>query len=134
MPEHRKCAAVSRHCMVVEVAADDSSQPLPLLGDRLVHASPHLLFDYLELRPHAVAPSLPFDLEFVLASLAADEGVSRPAEFHRRPLAEPSVRLSPHSAPIKQTRRPYRVASERRDPDTPLRAVRETGPPGSCVF
>ena len=63
MPEHRQCAAVSRYCMVVEVAADNPSQPLPLLGDRLVHASPHLLFDYLELRPHAVAPSLPFDLE-----------------------------------------------------------------------
>ena len=29
--------------------------------------------------------------------------VSRPAEFHHRPLAEPSVRLSPHSAPIRQT-------------------------------
>src|SRR6266446_7382838 len=29
--------------------------------------------------------------------------VSRPAELHHRPLAEPSVRLSPHSAPIRQT-------------------------------
>src|SRR5262245_65164549 len=37
MPEHSQCAAVGRHCMVVEVAADDPSQPLPLLGDRLVH-------------------------------------------------------------------------------------------------
>ena len=53
VPEHRQCAAIGRHCMVVEVAADDPSQPLPLLGDRLVHASPHLLFDHLELRPHA---------------------------------------------------------------------------------
>src|SRR6516162_7308168 len=58
VPEHRQCAAVGRHCMVVEVAADDPSQPLPLLGDRLVHASPHLLFDHLELRPHAVPPGL----------------------------------------------------------------------------
>src|SRR6266481_5666549 len=31
------------------------------------------------------------------------ERVSRPAGFHHRPLAEPSVRLSPHSAPIRQT-------------------------------
>jgi hypothetical protein len=31
--------------------------------------------------------------------------VSRPAEFHRQPLAEPSVKLSPHWAPIRQTRR-----------------------------
>jgi hypothetical protein len=41
--------------------------------------------------------------------------VSRPLEFHHRPLAEPSVRLSPHSAPIRRTRRSYLPASERRD-------------------
>jgi hypothetical protein len=35
--------------------------------------------------------------------LPANVRVSRPAEFHHRPLAEPSVRLSPHSAPIRQT-------------------------------
>jgi len=29
--------------------------------------------------------------------------VSRPAELHRRPLAEPDVNLSAHPAPIKQT-------------------------------
>jgi hypothetical protein len=45
--------------------------------------------------------------------------VSRPAELHRRPLVEPSVRLSPHSAPIRQTCRSSRVASERRDPRAP---------------
>src|ERR1700691_1449096 len=33
--------------------------------------------------------------------------VSRPAEFRHRPLAEPSVRLSPHSAPIRQACRSY---------------------------
>ena len=36
------------------------------------------------------------------------EWVSRPRESHPEPLAEPSVRLSPHSAPIRQTPRPYR--------------------------
>ena len=30
--------------------------------------------------------------------------VSRPAGFHRQPLAEPSVTLARHSAPIRQTR------------------------------
>ena len=45
--------------------------------------------------------------------------VSRPEEFHRRPLAEPCVRLSPHTAPIRQTCRSYRVASARRDPRFP---------------
>ncbi len=40
--------------------------------------------------------------------------VSRPAELHHQPLAEPSVRLSPHWAPIRQTRRSCRAASARR--------------------
>lgn len=31
--------------------------------------------------------------------------VSRPEEFHPRPLAELCVRLSPHTAPIRRTRR-----------------------------
>src|SRR6516165_2895048 len=88
VPEHRQCAAVGRHCMVVEVAADDPSQALPLLGDRLVHASPHLLFDHLELRPHAVPAGLPFDLEFVLASLTADVGKAQKVEGLR--LAKPA--------------------------------------------
>jgi len=58
--------------------------------------------------------------------------LSRPLEFHHRPLAEPSVRLSPHSAPIRQTPRRCRVASERRDPTGPSQAVLQTGPPRSC--
>jgi hypothetical protein len=33
--------------------------------------------------------------------------VSRPVGFRHQPLAEPSVRLSPHSAPIRQTCRSY---------------------------
>ena len=72
-------------------------------------------------------------------SIATDPGrvvpdtrLSRPMDFHHRPLAEPSVRLSPHSAPIRQTRRPYRFASGRRDPTAPERAVQKTGQPGWC--
>src|SRR5215471_8678279 len=53
--------------------------------------------------------------------------VSRPAEFHRQPLVEPSVRLSPHSAPIRQTCRSSRVANARRDPRAPWPALGETG-------
>ncbi len=52
-----------------------------------------------------------FDLS---GSMANKVGLSRPAEFHHRPLAEPSVRLSPHSAPIRQTFRSYRSASVQR--------------------
>src|SRR6516165_6998624 len=62
--------------------------------------------------------------------VAAPERMSRPGESHPGPLAEPSVKLSPHSAPIRQTRRPYRFANGRREPTVPYRAVQRTGPPG----
>src|SRR5438445_13201304 len=42
--------------------------------------------------------------------------VSRPMELHHRPLVEPSVKLSPHSAPIRQTHQSFRAASVRGDP------------------
>ena len=32
VPEHVPCARIGRHCVVVEVAADDPPQPLSLLG------------------------------------------------------------------------------------------------------
>src|SRR4051794_10164300 len=52
---------------------------------------------------------------------------SRPAGSHRQPLSEPSVRLSPHWAPIRQTCRSYQFASARRDSRDPEPAVAETG-------
>src|SRR5713226_5994714 len=63
-PECHECSKVGRHRVEVEVASDDVPQPLPLYRNRLVHAPPHLLFDHLELRMHAVPTGLPFDLEF----------------------------------------------------------------------
>jgi len=44
----------------------------------------------------------------------ADELVSRPAGLHRQSLAERCVRLSTHTAPIRQTHRSFRCASVRR--------------------
>jgi len=87
-PESHECSKVGRHRVVVEVATDDMPQPLPLYGNRLVHAPPHLLFDHLKLRPHAVSPGLPFDLEFARAGFAADEGEAQEVEGLR--LAEPT--------------------------------------------
>src|SRR5258707_13736569 len=80
--------SVGRHGVVVEVALDDLSQPFPLDRDRLVHPPTQFLFDRLQLRPHAVGPGLPFDLELAPTRLAADEDEAQEAEGFR--LAEPA--------------------------------------------
>src|SRR6476620_4340554 len=88
VPEHVQCPRIGRHCVIVEVAANDVPQPFSLKWDRLVHAPPHLRFDHLELRMHAVSPGFPFDLEFAMPSLAADASEAQEVEGLR--LAEPA--------------------------------------------
>src|SRR5215472_18853820 len=56
VPEYFEYTAVGRYCEVVEVAADDLSQPFPLIGDRLVHAPAQLPLDLPQLRSHAIPP------------------------------------------------------------------------------
>src|SRR2546430_123650 len=73
---------------VVEVPATALPKPWPVLGGWLMHAPPHLRFDHLELCLHAVPPGFPFDLEFALPSLAANEGEAKEVEGLR--LAEPA--------------------------------------------
>src|SRR6266568_9084325 len=86
--EHSQRLTVGRHGMIVEVALDDLSQPFPLDRDRLVPTPPQFLFDHLHLRPHAIGPGLPFDLELAPARLAADEDEAQEAEGLR--LTEPA--------------------------------------------
>ena len=57
---------------------------------------------------------------------------SRPEELHPRPLTERCVNLSIHTAPIKQTHRPFLSANARRDTAASRKAVRETCSPVSC--
>src|SRR6516165_3450685 len=83
-----QCTGVGWHCVIAEVATNDVPQPFPLIGEWLVHALPQLLFDHPQLRPHAISPGLPFDLEFALAGLAADEGEAQEVEGLRS--AEPT--------------------------------------------
>jgi hypothetical protein len=54
-----------------------------------------------------------------------------PEEFHLRPLAEPCVRLSPHTAPIRRTRRSCLSANARRDSGSLLRWSQGRGLPAS---
>src|ERR1700751_3263766 len=70
--ERAKCARVRGYCVVREVAAHHLPKPFPLHRNRFVHASPKLLLDLPELRPHAIAPGLPLKLEGATARFAAD--------------------------------------------------------------
>src|SRR6516225_6779632 len=67
------------------------------------------------------------DLEMIGLALA-----SRPAEFHRRPLIDPSVRLSPHWAPIRRTSRVCRSSNVRTTRDVLEIVVRGRGRPWTC--
>src|SRR5271165_958999 len=71
---------VGRDGVVVEEAGDHLLEPCALLADRPVHPPPQLRLHFLELRPHAVAPALPLDLELAGAGLAADVGESEEGE------------------------------------------------------
>src|SRR5271165_7269771 len=93
--EGRECTTIGRHGVVVEEAAHDLPQPLPLLGDRPMHAPPQLLLHLQQLRPHAVPPGLPFELEVAPAAFAADEGKAQEVEGLR--LAQPALR-----APVRR--------------------------------
>ena len=66
-------------------------------------------------------------------SFRAGALVSRPVGFHRQPLAEPDVRLSPHPAPIKHGAFPYRIASVRRVRHVPGSTGRERATSGLCA-
>src|SRR3974377_1090956 len=100
VPEHVQCARVGRHCVVVEVAADDPSQPPPLLGDRRVHAPSQRLLDLPQLRPHTVPSGLPLKLEFARAGLAADEGEAQEVEGLRLANAPPPSAFRPKSSEL----------------------------------
>src|SRR5271166_2056455 len=87
--EGRECTTIGRHGVVVEEAAHDLPQPLPLLGDRLVHAPPQFFLHLPQLRRHAVTPGLPLELKVAPAVLAADEGEAQEVEGSR--LAQPAL-------------------------------------------
>src|SRR5215471_13428329 len=68
----------------------------------------HLFLDACHCFLRRAGPQIPMA---ILLVAMRTERMSRPGESHPGPLAEPSVKLSPHSAPIRQTRRPYRFAN-----------------------
>ena len=106
-------------CMVLEVAIQDPLKPRTNNRYRFVPPLVELLADRGQSCTHTLLGRQPHDLELSFSVRPATMRMSRPGESHPEPLAEPSVKLSPHSAPIRQTRRPYRFANGRRDPTVP---------------
>ena len=113
-PERAQRLDVVGHGMIGKIASHNLPQPGALLVDRRVQAAAQGFFDFAQPGPQPVAPRLPAQGKLANPGAPTQVGVSRPAELHRQPLAEPSVRLSPHSAPIRQTCRSSRSASARR--------------------
>jgi len=72
---------VGRDRVVIAEAGDYLLAPCALLADRPVHPPPQLRLHQLELRPHAVAPALPVDLEafsvFVAVAVVAAAAFAR---------------------------------------------------------
>ena len=119
IPKGWQAVEVPRYRRIVEVALHDRPQPLSRARGRIVPTLPKLRLEFLPLLPQSPTDRRALHGKVPPPVLPADMRLSRPMEFHHRPLAEPSVRLSPHSAPIRQTRRPYRFASGQRDPTAP---------------
>src|SRR5436190_3604442 len=64
----------------------------------------HLLLNFLELRPHAVASGFPFDLELSAAACSTDEGEAQKVEGLRFSEPPMSAALYCETAELDQTR------------------------------
>ena len=91
MSERDERMAVRRHSVIGKESAHYLPQPLPLLWDRLMPSLPQLLFDFLELRLHAITSRLSTQQELTLLRLAAEEGETQEVESLR--LAESALWL-----------------------------------------
>jgi len=80
MPKRCERPTIRGNRIISEVACNDLPQPVALSWDSLVHSPPQLHLDFLELRPHAVAPGLPLKLEGSSARFTADEGEAQKCE------------------------------------------------------
>jgi hypothetical protein len=84
----RERLQVRRHRMICKEAANDFSEPFPLLGNRLMPPLSQLLLDLFELCSQAVAPGFPLEKKSAPARFAADESEAQEVEGLR--LAEPA--------------------------------------------
>src|SRR3984893_9870720 len=122
---------VSGNAVVGVMAPQRGVESVDLFPDRQVPDSSQQVLQRHETAPQARFLGAHSNPEVALQVPRAVERVSRPTELHRQPLAEPSMRLSPHSAPIRQTCRSFRSASARRVLRCPLRCFGESDSRGS---
>jgi hypothetical protein len=87
-PKHPQTIEISRHRVVVEVAAHDRLEPLPRERHRVVHTQAKLLLDLLQFRPHTLGTRLALYSEVPLPSHPAD--VRETQKVERLGLAFPS--------------------------------------------
>jgi len=80
MPKRRERPTVCGYRIISEMACNDLLQPVTLIRDSLVHSSPQLRLDFVELRLHAVAAGLSLKLEKSPARFTADEGEAQKRE------------------------------------------------------
>src|SRR5271166_1168235 len=97
-----------------------------------MHAPPHLLFDRSQLRPHAIAPGLPFELEDTLAGFATDEGEAQEAKALRFAKPTPSASVRRIAAELDQSGL-VRMERQRKLPQPPAHRIQEA-PGVSLVF
>src|SRR5664279_5379926 len=131
-PEHAEAVQIPGYCVVVEVALHNCTEPCAGVRRSVVHACAELLLNLLQLCPHTPTDCQALYAETPVPVFSADVRVSSPGELHPEALAEPSVRLSPHSAPIRQTCRSYRCSSARKEPLVPWRDLEERRSHGPC--
>src|SRR5213078_3681608 len=84
----------------------------------------HLLLNFLELRPHAVASGFPFDLELSAAACSADEGEAQKVEglrFSEPPMRKMFERQGEITPPCGEPQRgaPMRSGRTRSDGSSP---------------
>ena len=95
-------------CEARRVVVDPDAHPPGIVGDVVdaVGRRPTELRDDEVVHADRFGPTLRAVLTPTIAEIA-HQLVSRPAGLRRQSLAERCVRLSPHTAPIRQTRRSF---------------------------
>ena len=89
VPKRTQACDVGWHRVVGEVTAHHLAQPLTLLRDRFMHASPQFFLDGSQLGPHPVPARLPLKLEEAPSGAATDVSETKKVERLRFTKATP---------------------------------------------